>query len=140
MIPQTPTGCFTVIVVVFCIWEGMVSPYARVASSENHDTKLAAYSTSPSASANVFPFSRQSIFATALCQYKHTIVGDKNTLTVFFIYNNEIIPFPKEFPSLSSSGQFMIALLRSGSSFNSFDEILPINIGNRTDNGTRNWL
>ena len=38
--------------------EGMISPYARRASSANHSTKLAAYKTSPLASAKGLPCSR----------------------------------------------------------------------------------
>ena len=64
MMPQTPMGCMTVMTVVLGVDDGIVSPYDRVASSANHEMKLAAYRTSPSASANVLPFSRQSIVAT----------------------------------------------------------------------------
>jgi hypothetical protein len=64
MIPQTPTGSLNVMTVVLGYEDGMTSPYDRVASSANQDTKDAAYMTSPFASANVLPFSKERIFAT----------------------------------------------------------------------------
>ena len=64
MIAQTPTGCLTLITIVFAVEEGMVSPYARGASSENQMMKLAAYVISPLASAIILPFSKHSIVAT----------------------------------------------------------------------------
>lgn len=64
MIPHTPTGCLIVYINVFGVDEGMVSPYDLAASSANQEMKLAAYTTSPSASAKVFPFSRQRMVAT----------------------------------------------------------------------------
>lgn len=42
IIPQTPTGSLKVITVVCGVEEGIVSPYARVASSANQDTNDAA--------------------------------------------------------------------------------------------------
>jgi hypothetical protein len=42
MIPQTPTGSFSVITMVFGVDDGIVSPYERVASSANQAMKLAA--------------------------------------------------------------------------------------------------
>lgn len=42
----------------------MTSPYDRVASSANQEIKPAAYLTSPSASARVFPFSSERMVAT----------------------------------------------------------------------------
>jgi hypothetical protein len=64
MMPQTPTGSLRVMTMEFWYEEGMTSPYDRVASSANHEMKPAAYLTSPSASARVFPFSRERIVAT----------------------------------------------------------------------------
>jgi hypothetical protein len=58
MIPQTPTGSLNVNTVVFGVLEGIVSPYALGASSANQATNDAAYVTSPFASPNVLPFSR----------------------------------------------------------------------------------
>lgn len=42
MIPHTPTGSLNVKTVVFLYDEGIVSPYARVASSANQEMKDAA--------------------------------------------------------------------------------------------------
>lgn len=55
--PHTPTASFTVHTRLPATVAGMVSPYARGASSENHSRKLAAYVTSPRASASGLPFS-----------------------------------------------------------------------------------
>lgn len=64
IIPHTPMGSFITITVVFGIDEGIRSPYDLGASSANHEMKLAAYTISLSASANVLPFSRHKIVAT----------------------------------------------------------------------------
>ena len=64
MIAHVPTGCLSVSTVVCGVDDGIVSPYARGASSANHATKLAAYAISPRASASVFPFSSVRIVAT----------------------------------------------------------------------------
>ena len=50
--------------VAFAVDEGMVWPYDLVASSANQETKLAAYTISPFASARVLPFSRAKMVAT----------------------------------------------------------------------------
>jgi hypothetical protein len=68
--PQTPTGSRIVITLFPAIDAGIVSPYVLGASSLNHSKKLAAYVTSPVASANGFPFShvisraKSSLFST----------------------------------------------------------------------------
>lgn len=64
IIPQTPTGSLKVRTVFPAKEDGITSPYERGASSENQFTNDAAYLTSPCASANVFPFSRERIKAT----------------------------------------------------------------------------
>lgn len=64
MIPQTPTGSLNVRTVVLWKDDGIVSPYALVASSANHETYDAAILTSPRASANVLPFSSDKMMAT----------------------------------------------------------------------------
>lgn len=57
MSAQTPTGSLMVNTRFPGTLAGMASPYARGASSLNHSKKLAAYVTSPLASASGFPFS-----------------------------------------------------------------------------------
>ena len=42
MMPQTPTGSLVTCSEVFGVDDGIVWPYERVASSANHDMKLAA--------------------------------------------------------------------------------------------------
>jgi hypothetical protein len=64
IMPHTPTGSRIVITVVREVEDGIVTPYALVASSANQAMKLAAYTTSPKASGYVFPFSRLKIVAT----------------------------------------------------------------------------
>ena len=58
MSPQTPTGSLMVKIRFPGMEAGMVSPSIRGASSENHSRKLAAYATSPFASAKGLPFSQ----------------------------------------------------------------------------------
>ena len=55
--PQTPTGSLRVNTLLAATLEGIVLPYTLGASSENHSKKLAAYATSPFASASGLPFS-----------------------------------------------------------------------------------
>jgi len=55
--PQTPIGSLIVTIRLPGIVAGIVSPYCLGASSLNHSKKFAAYTTSPFASANGFPFS-----------------------------------------------------------------------------------
>ena len=63
MRPQTPTGSLMVKTLFPTTLAGIVSPYARGASSLNHSKKFAAYVTSPFASAIGFPFSHVMSFA-----------------------------------------------------------------------------
>jgi len=54
----TPMGCRSAKRREEALCDGMTSPYARRPSSANHSTKLAAYATSPVASASGLPCAR----------------------------------------------------------------------------------
>ncbi len=54
---QTPIGCFSVISRRSAVGDASTSPFTRLASSANHSTKLAPYSTSPRASGTGLPCS-----------------------------------------------------------------------------------
>ncbi|VWB90748.1 hypothetical protein BLA6993_04328 [Burkholderia lata] len=61
----TPTGSRVTTICAFGFGLGITSPYMRFASSANHSRKLAAYATSPRASASGLPCSRVSSSASA---------------------------------------------------------------------------